>query len=111
MSTIRIITILLLLQVRLVVADNNKQAILRATQIVMEHAFTLCHVRIGQEKLKSDKIEKTFRTVNKWVHKLWQHMAVNGLACVIFAGENNAANGACFLNLKREIPEDYTIRT
>lgn len=111
MSTIRIITTLLLLQVRLVVADNNKQAVLRATQIVMEHAFTLCHVRIGQEKLKSDKIEKTFRTVNKWVYKLWQHMAVNGLACVIFAGENNAANGACFLNLKREIPEDYTIRT
>lgn len=98
-------------QVRLVVTDNNKQAVLRATQIAMEHAFTLCHVRIGQEKLKSDKIEKTFRTVNKWVHKLWQHMAVNGLACVIFSGENNAANGACFLNLKREILEDYTIRT
>lgn len=94
---------------RLVVADNDKQAVLRASQIAMEHAFTLCHVRINQDKLKYDQIEKTFRTVNKWVHKLWQHMAVNGLACVIFPGENNAANGACFLNLKKEISEDCIV--
>lgn len=98
-----------MLQVRLVVADTNKQAVTRASQIAMEHAFTLCHVRVQEEKLRNDKIEKTFRTVNKWVHKLWQNMAVNGLACVIFAGENNAANGACFLNLKREVPEEYAI--
>ncbi|XP_076750664.1 RNA exonuclease 5 isoform X2 [Xylocopa sonorina] len=97
-------------QVRLVIADNNKQAVIRASQIAMEHAFILCHVRIEQEKLKDDKIEKTFRNVNKWVHKLWQHMAVNGLACVIFAGENNASNGVCFINLKREVPEDCKIR-
>ncbi|XP_043508412.1 small RNA degrading nuclease 5 isoform X3 [Frieseomelitta varia] len=96
-------------QVRLVIADNDKQAVLRASQIAMEHAFTLCHVKIEQEKLKNDKIQKTFRTVNKWVHKLWQHMAMNGLACIIFTGENNAANGACFLNLKKEISEDCTI--
>lgn len=95
---------------RLVVADNDKQAINRASQIAMEHAFTLCHVRIGDEKLKNDRVEKTFRTVNKWTQKLWQHMAVNGLACVIFTGENNAASGACFLNLKREVPEDCVIR-
>ncbi|KOX77476.1 Putative RNA exonuclease NEF-sp [Melipona quadrifasciata] len=95
-------------QVRLVIADNNKQAVLRASQIAMEHAFTLCHVKIEQEKLNDDEIQKTFHTVNKWVHKLWQHMAVNGLACIIFAGENNA-NGACFLNLKKEISEDCII--
>ncbi|XP_076244024.1 RNA exonuclease 5 [Calliopsis andreniformis] len=97
-------------QLRLVVADNDKQAVIRTSQIAMEHAFTLCHVRIEEEKLKTDQIEKTFRIVNKWVHKLWKNMAVNGLACVVFAGENNAANGACFLNLKREVPEDCVIR-
>lgn len=76
----------------------------------MEHAFTLCHVKVEEEKLKTDEIEKTFRAVNKWVQKLWHNMAVNGLACVIFAGENNAANGVCFLNLKREVPENCVIR-
>ena len=97
-------------QVRLVVADNDKHAVTRASQIAMEHAFTLCHVRVDEEKLKGDQAEKTFRIVNKWIHKLWQHMAVNGLACVVFTGENNAGNGACFLNLKREVPENSVIR-
>ncbi|XP_053994905.1 RNA exonuclease 5-like isoform X2 [Hylaeus volcanicus] len=96
-------------QVRLVVAESNKQAIKRASEIAMEHAFTLCHIRLEEEKLKNDHAEVTFRTVNKWVHKLWQHMAVNGLACIIFTGEN-AASGACFFNLKREVPEDCIIR-
>ncbi|KZC04664.1 Putative RNA exonuclease NEF-sp [Dufourea novaeangliae] len=97
-------------QVRFVVADSDKQAVNRAAQIAIEHAFTLCHVRIEEKKLKNDQMEKTFRTVNKWIHKLWQHMAVNGLACIIFTGENNATNGACFLNLKGEIPENCPIR-
>lgn len=97
-------------QVRLVVANNNKQAVTRASQIAMEHAFTLCHIRIKEEKLENDRMEETFCTVNKWVHKLWEHMAINGLACVIFAGENNTANGVCFLNIKREVPENCVIR-
>ncbi|XP_054013125.1 RNA exonuclease 5 isoform X2 [Hylaeus anthracinus] len=96
-------------QVRLVVAESNKQAIKRASEIAMEHAFTLCHIRLEEEKLNNDHAEVTFRTVNKWVHKLWQHMAVNGLACIIFTGEN-AASGACFFNLKKEVPEDCIIR-
>ncbi|XP_012146347.1 RNA exonuclease 5 isoform X2 [Megachile rotundata] len=97
-------------QVRLVVANSNKHAVTRASQIAMEHAFTLCHIRIKEEKLENDRMEETFCTVNKWVHKLWEHMAINGLACVIFAGENNAANGVCFLNIKREVPENCVIR-
>ncbi|XP_076623466.1 RNA exonuclease 5 isoform X1 [Colletes latitarsis] len=97
-------------QVRLVVADNDKLAVNRASQIAMEHAFTLCHIRLQEEKLKPDQIEKTFHTVDKWIRKLWQHMAINGLACVIFTGENSTGSGACFLNLKREVPENCIIR-
>nr|XP_033334384.1 uncharacterized exonuclease C637.09 [Megalopta genalis] len=92
-------------QIRLVVVDDNKQAVIRASQIAMEHAFTLCHVRIEEDKLKDDQLDNTFRTVNKWVKMLWQHTAINGLACIIFTGQTNKANGACFLNIKREISE------
>lgn len=95
-------------QVRLVVMDDDKQAVNRASQIAMEHAFTLCHVRIEEDKLKTDRAEKTFHTVNKWVRKLWEHTALNGLVCVVFTGENNAANGACFLNIKGEVSENCT---
>ena len=84
-------------------AEGNKNAISRASQIAMEHAFTLCHVRIHEDQLKSEQMEKTFSTVNKWVHKLYQHTAVNGLMCVVFGGQNNAGNGACFLNVKKNV--------
>lgn len=68
----------------------------------MEHGFTLCHVRLGEEHLKDEQIENTLCAVNKWVDKLWQHIAVNGLVCILFGGQNNTGNGACFLNIKRE---------
>ncbi|KMQ98387.1 rna exonuclease nef-sp [Lasius niger] len=97
-------------QVRLVIADNDKHTVGRAAEIAMEHAFVLCHVRIKEEQLEDEQIEKTLHTVNKWSHKLWQHSAINGLACVIFGGQNNAANGACFLNIKTEISPDVVVR-
>lgn len=89
-------------QVRLVMTETNEKAVDRASQIAMEHALTFCHVKISEEQLLESHLEKTCRHVNKWMEKIWHHMAVNGLACVVFSGTNNAANGACFLNIKRE---------
>lgn len=93
-------------QVRLVVADSSKQAVTRASQIAMEHAFTLCHLRVDPEMLASgdEATAKIFRDVDKWASRLWRHTAFNGLVCALFTGEtgNRAANGACFVNLKRE---------
>ncbi|XP_012220139.1 RNA exonuclease 5 [Linepithema humile] len=97
-------------QVRLVIANNDKHAVERASQIAMEHAFVLCHVKIKEEQLEDERIEKTFRTVNKWMHKLWKSGAVNSLACVIFGGLENAANGTCFLSIKKEISPDVVLR-
>ncbi|XP_018362663.1 PREDICTED: putative RNA exonuclease NEF-sp [Trachymyrmex cornetzi] len=97
-------------QVRLVIADNNKHAVDRSSEIAMEHAFVLCHVKLKEEQLKDEQLEETFRTVNKWIHKVWQYSAINSLACVIFSGQNNTANGSCFLNIKTEISSDIVIR-
>jgi len=72
----------------------------RTSEIVMEHDFTLCHVKIRDEQLQDEVIEKTLRKVNKWVGKLWKYSAINSLSCVIFGGQVNAANGTCFLNIK-----------
>ncbi|XP_032684423.1 RNA exonuclease 5 [Odontomachus brunneus] len=90
-------------KVRLVIADNDKHAISRSSEIVMDHGFTLCHVNIGEEQLMNERIEKTIHTINKWVDKIWRSIAMNGLACVLFGGQNNGGSGACFLNIKREI--------
>lgn len=97
------------MQVRLVIADSDKHAVDRTSEIVMEHAFVLCHVKLKEEQLKDEQLEKTFRTVNKWIHKVWQYSAINSLACVIFSGLNTA-NGSCFLNIKTEVSTDIVIR-
>lgn len=97
-------------QVRLVIADSNKHTVYRASEIAMEHAFTICHIKISEEELKDECVEKTFHNVNKWANELWKGTAINGLACVIFGGQNHASNGACFLNLKRELPAECVIR-
>lgn len=96
-------------QVRLVIADSDKHAVDRTSEIAMEHAFVLCHVKIKEEQLKDERLEETFRTVNKWIHKVWQYSAINSLACVIFSGQNTA-NGSCFLSIKTEISPDIVIR-
>lgn len=93
------------LQIRLVIADNEEQAVTRASEIALQHQFIVCHVKIREEQLQNEHIEKTFRTVNKWIYKLWQQMAVHGLACVVFSGQENAANGACFLDVKKCVAE------
>ncbi|XP_072754705.1 uncharacterized protein Rexo5 [Anoplolepis gracilipes] len=95
-------------QVRLVIEDDDEHAVDRTAEIAMEHAFVLCHVRIKEEKLKDEQLAKTLDTVNNWSHKLWQHNAINSFTCVIFGGQN-AANGACFSNIKTEV-SDIIIR-
>ncbi|XP_011642474.1 uncharacterized protein LOC105430553 [Pogonomyrmex barbatus] len=97
-------------QVRLVIANDDVHAVDRTAEIVMEHAFVLCHVKVKEEQLKDEHIEETFHTVNKWIHKVWQYSAINSLACVIFGGQNNSANGTCFLNIKTEISPNIVIR-
>lgn len=88
------------------IADNDDHAVDRTSEIAMEHAFVLCHVKLREEQLKDEQMEKTFHTVNKWIHKIWQYSAINSLTCVIFSGQNNSANGSCFLSIKREVSPD-----
>ncbi|XP_011160098.1 RNA exonuclease 5 isoform X2 [Solenopsis invicta] len=88
-------------QVRLVIADSTKHAVERTSEIAMDHAFVLCHVKLTKEQLQDEQLEETFRTVNQWTRQVWQCSAINSLACVIFSGINTA-NGSCFLNIKTE---------
>lgn len=68
----------------------------------MEHGFVLCHVKLQQEQLEDKQIEETLHTINKWIDKVWQHTAINGLSCILFGGQNNG-NGACFLDIKTNV--------
>lgn len=99
-------------QLCLTITKDNEEAVSRASNIAMEHAFTLCHASLGVEQLVDDTLEATFDLVDKWIWQIWQHVAVNGLMCVIFGGTENAANGVCFLGLKKEViaPDGAKVR-
>ncbi|XP_043282190.1 RNA exonuclease 5 [Venturia canescens] len=89
-------------QLRLVVTETNKHTVKRSCEIAMEHALTFCHVRMTQiEEGNEEKMAKNCKSLDNWFGKLWESMAVNGLACVVLSGQNNASNGACFLNIKK----------
>lgn len=91
--------------IRLVMSDNNKDVIERCSQIAMEHALNFCHIKLNEEQLSKENITKTLKSVDKWVKKLWNHAALNSLICVIFSGEKNSINGACFLNIKKNVDD------
>ncbi|KAL0108513.1 hypothetical protein PUN28_015210 [Cardiocondyla obscurior] len=97
-------------QVRLVIADDDKHAVERTLEIMLEHSFVLCHVKLKEEQLKNEELEETFGIVNQWIQKIWQCSAINSLGCVIFSGQQNNANGSCFLNIKTEVSSDVVIR-
>lgn len=87
----------------MVEAEGNKSAINRAAEIAMQHALTLCHVKIQEDHLTNERKEKIFNKVDKWVNKIYQHSAVNGLVCVIFGGHSKSSSGVCFLNVKENV--------
>ena len=89
--------------VRLVITNTNKEAITRCSEVAMEHALNFCHVKIDEEQLSEENVDRTLSSIDKWVKKLWKHTALYGLVCVIFSGEKDSSNGACFLNIKKTI--------
>lgn len=90
-------------QIRMVETEGNKSAINRAADIVMQHALTLCHVKIKEEQLTEERRGKIFDKVDKWVNKIYQRSALHGLVCVIFGGHSKASSGVCFLNVKEGV--------
>lgn len=87
--------------VRLVITESNKETVKRCSQISMEHALNLCHLKLSKEEILEENFCNTLRTVDNWIKKLWKYAANKALICVVFSGEENSFNGACFLGLKK----------
>lgn len=71
----------------------------RTCSIAREHSFTLAHVQV--DSCKSDDETKVIRQVNGWCTEIWEHISYNGLCVLLFSGQKDGANGACFIQIKR----------
>lgn len=68
---------------------SNKQAVQKTCQIALEHALTLTHLNVKENRLSDENIEKTLKKVDRWISKIWDCVAPKGLFVVIFAGNKS----------------------
>lgn len=80
--------------------QSNKATVKALGQRSMEFDLSVGHVRI-EENLDSDEIGESCQTVDKWIGKLWNRLACNGLFVIIFGGQTGG-NGACFIQVKKQ---------
>lgn len=77
---------------QLPVADN-KEAISRITEVAMSHQLTVSHLDVSDtlEKYENNhkKREKVYKRVDDWCNEVFNHVSMNGMCVVIFAGPKN----------------------
>jgi hypothetical protein len=81
------------------VVTPNERVVSETCNIVLEHSFVLAHVAV--DHTESDDKTVVMRQVNNWCKAVWEHIAYNGLYVMLFGGQKDGANGACFIQIKR----------
>ena len=87
--------------IRLISAESNGEAVKQCSEVEMEHALNLCHLKLDGDQVSEENLAKTVNAVDDWVKTIWTNAALHGLVCVIFGEVNSTSSGACFLNIKR----------
>jgi hypothetical protein len=77
----------------------NETAVSQTCDIAREHSFVLAHVAVNHTD--SDDKSMVMGQVNSWCKTVWEHVAYNGLYVMLFSGQKDGANGACFIQIKR----------
>lgn len=84
-----------------VTEKTNKAIVKSATQRIMENNLSIAHVTISPEDFNDDKAINTCHLIDKWVKRIWSHMACNGICIVLFGGQPGG-NGASFIQVKKQ---------
>jgi hypothetical protein len=81
------------------IVTPNETVVSRTCNVILEHSFVLAHVVVNQNE--SDDKNVVLEQVNSWCAAVWEHVACNGLYVVLFGGQKEGANGACFIQIKK----------
>lgn len=91
--------------------DTNKSAINKAREIVLENSLTITNLRLGVEEFQLDNAEKTVMKLDKWIGKLWQTVAHNGMFLVLMGGSTECASGVAKIAIKKDATAAASIAT
>lgn len=81
-------------------ADNNKMAIKKTRESILDNALTITHLKIQTNRLEMTKIEKTLTKVDRWISNCWDNIAPNGLFIVVLGGVPTVMSGIVMLQIK-----------
>ncbi|XP_011197292.2 uncharacterized protein LOC105221856 [Bactrocera dorsalis] len=82
--------------------ETNKSAINKAREIALENSLTITNLRLGVEEFQLDNAEKTVTKLDKWIGKLWQTVAHNGMFLVLMGGSTECASGVAKIAIKKD---------
>lgn len=83
--------------------DSNSTAVKKTVELALQNALTLTNVKIDSNKLDDENVEKTLTKVDKWISRLWNCMATNGMLIVLLGGAPAAPTGVAMLEIKRAL--------
>jgi RNA exonuclease 1 len=89
--------------VKFIITRTNQETINRCSENAIQYDLNFCHIKLNTEQLLEENVKETLNFIDKWIKKLWKHMKLYGLMCVIFSGDNITHNGACFSNIKKNM--------
>lgn len=84
-------------KVHCVAESSNKAVVEKACENVSKYSLNIAHIRAEKQTAK------TFSNIDKRVKKLFESMPTPGLSVVIFAGQKEAENGLCFIQIKESL--------
>lgn len=82
---------------------GNKIAIKKTCELSIQHNLTMTHLNIGPERLEASTVDKTMSSVDRWISKVYEKMAVHGLLIVLFGGAPGTKSGVAMVKIKKQL--------
>ncbi len=86
---------------QLLQVTGNKCAVKKTCELSIQHNLTMTHLNLCPERLEATTVEKTMSSVDRWISKVYEKVAVNGLMMVIFGGAPGTKSGVAMVKIKK----------
>lgn len=80
---------------------GNKCAVKKTCELAIQHNLTMTHLNLSPERLEASTVDKTMSSVDRWISKVYEKVAVNGLMMVIFGGAPGSKSGVAMVKIKK----------
>lgn len=86
---------------QLLQVTGNKCAVKKTCELSIQHNLTMTHLNLSPERLEASTVDKTMASVDRWISKVYEKVAVNGLMIVIFGGAPGTKSGVAMVKIKK----------